>query len=118
MAEEELRNAKDVVEITRARELASHFRWLSSKMDVATWGDKLAVGGAPGLPPLAAPPMSDYEAARRLAFILASGSRQANEQWAKQPLPQLAHTPKPNVNDCQTTSPLERGASKPRSRPS
>lgn len=42
-AEQELRSAPDPFELTRARELASHYRWRASKIAPHEYGDKQQV---------------------------------------------------------------------------
>lgn len=105
MALQLLLDAKDAIEVTRAREIASHLRWRASKMDVAQYGNKVGIGGAPGLPPIdrswsERTPEEHIELARRMAFILAQGEDAMRNQPAA--LPQLAYTPaepKPDVRD-------------------
>jgi len=45
LAEEGIRNAKNPLALARARDLAHHYRWRSSKVDPRRYGDKLALGG-------------------------------------------------------------------------
>jgi len=51
-AEEEIRNAADPFELSKAKELAHHWRWRASKANPKEFGDKLAIGGADDLPPI------------------------------------------------------------------
>lgn len=51
-AAEEIRLADDPFKLSRAKELAHHFRWRASKIAPREYGDKLAVGGAADLPPI------------------------------------------------------------------
>jgi hypothetical protein len=46
-AEKAIKDAKDDLELKRAKELAHHYRWKASKMDPGQYGEKLEVG-APG----------------------------------------------------------------------
>lgn len=43
LAEDGLKNAKDAFELAKAKELAHHYRWKSSKIAPKEWGDKLEV---------------------------------------------------------------------------
>lgn len=47
-----IEQAADPFELSRAKELAHHLRWRSSKISPRDYGDKLAVGGAADLPPV------------------------------------------------------------------
>lgn len=44
-AEQAIKDAKDDLELKRAKELAHHYRWKASKIDPGQYGDKLEVGG-------------------------------------------------------------------------
>lgn len=53
MAVQELRNAqRDPVEMTRAREIASHYRWRASKIAPKQYGDKVQHTGEDGSGPV------------------------------------------------------------------
>ena len=47
-----IEQAQDQFELARARELAQHYRWRASKIAPRDYGDKVAIGGAPDLPPV------------------------------------------------------------------
>lgn len=47
-----IEEAQDAFELTKAKELAHHYRWRASKIAPRDYGDKLAVGGASDLPPV------------------------------------------------------------------
>jgi hypothetical protein len=51
-AETVIEDAKDPFELSKAKELASHYRWRASKIAPRDFGDKLALGGADDLPPI------------------------------------------------------------------
>ena len=51
-AEQGLIDAADPFELAKAKELAHHLRWRSSKIAPREYGDKLALGGADDLPPI------------------------------------------------------------------
>ena len=51
-AEHEIRAAFDPFELSKAKELAHHYRWRASKISPA-YGDKVQHGGAEDLPPIA-----------------------------------------------------------------
>lgn len=53
-AERGIESAKDQFELQKAKELAHHYRWRSTKIAPRDYGDKLAVGQADDLAPLAA----------------------------------------------------------------
>lgn len=48
-AEQELRQAGDPFALSRAKELAQHYRWRASKIAPREYGDKLELGGEVGL---------------------------------------------------------------------
>ena len=52
-AERGIKEAPDEFELKRAKELAHHYRWRSSKTAPREYGDKLSIGGAEDLPPVA-----------------------------------------------------------------
>lgn len=47
-----IETAGDQFELSRARELAQHYRWRASKIAPRDYGDKVAIGGAADLPPV------------------------------------------------------------------
>lgn len=47
-----IESAGDQFELSKAKELAHHYRWRASKIAPREYGDKLAVGGADDLPPI------------------------------------------------------------------
>lgn len=49
---EAIEGASDAFELARAREVASHLRWRAKAANPRRYGDKVALGGAEGLPPL------------------------------------------------------------------
>jgi len=51
-AEIAISEATDQFTLSRARELAQHYRWRASKIAPKDYGDKLAIGGADDLPPI------------------------------------------------------------------
>jgi hypothetical protein len=68
-AEEGLLDATDFLSLTRARDLAHHYRWRASKIAPRQYGDKVQVAGADDLPPIRAEgklTMSPAEAYARL----------------------------------------------------
>lgn len=70
-AEQGIADAADPFELSKAKELAHHYRWRASKIAPAAYGDKVAIGGAEDLPPIKIDPV---EGARRLAFLLANAA--------------------------------------------
>lgn len=44
--------ASDVFELSKAKEIAHHYRWRASKIAPREYGDKVAIGGADDLPPI------------------------------------------------------------------
>jgi hypothetical protein len=44
--------ASDQFELSKAKELAHHYRWRAAKIAPREYGDKIAVGGADDLPPI------------------------------------------------------------------
>lgn len=50
---------------------------IAARLRPERYGEKLGIGAATGLPPLHAEPPSLFEVARRMAFILQAGARQA-----------------------------------------
>jgi hypothetical protein len=70
-AEIEIASAGDPFELSKAKEMASHYRWRASKIAPKDYGDKLAVGGADDLPPIEmAKKLTDAERAVRLSRLL------------------------------------------------
>lgn len=49
-AEAEIRQASDVFELSRAKELAHHYRWRGSKIAPKEYGDKLELAGDKSAP--------------------------------------------------------------------
>lgn len=47
-----IEDAKDPFELSKAKELAHHYRWRASKIAPRDYGDKVAIGGADDLPPI------------------------------------------------------------------
>ncbi len=61
--------APDQFELSRAKELAHHYRWRASKIAPRDYGDKVAIGGADDLPPIKT--LSDKALAEKIAAKLA-----------------------------------------------
>lgn len=51
-AVEELRAASDPFELSKAKEIAHHWRWRAAKIAPREYGDKLALGGADDMSPI------------------------------------------------------------------
>jgi len=51
-AERVISDARDPFELSKAKELAHHYRWRASKIGAKEYGDKVAIGGADDLPPI------------------------------------------------------------------
>jgi hypothetical protein len=68
-AEQGIADAADPFELSKAKELAHHYRWRASKIAPREFGDKVAVGGADDLPPIKTE-VDEMEMARRIAFAL------------------------------------------------
>lgn len=66
-AEAEIRGASDQFELSRAKELAQHYRWRATKIAPRLYGDKVAVGGADDLPPIKT--LTDDALAARVAAL-------------------------------------------------
>lgn len=49
-AEQGIADAADPFELSRAKELAHHYRWRAAKIAPREYGDKLAIGGADDMP--------------------------------------------------------------------
>ena len=77
-AEQAILDAKDVLGLAKARELAQHYRWRASKLDPA-YSDKLGIGQAAGLPPIVEE-LSVIDIARRMAFIFAEAQQQMRNE--------------------------------------
>ena len=69
LATETIKDAPDAFELSKAKELAHHYRWRASKIAPREYGDKIAVGGADDLPPIKT--MSDDELAQKIALKMA-----------------------------------------------
>lgn len=67
MAEDVLMQATTPVEVSRARELAQHYRWKASKMDPGQYGDKVQLDGSLNLNEL-----DDEQLASRIARLAAA----------------------------------------------
>jgi hypothetical protein len=74
-AEDKLRNAKDGVDIMRARELAIHLRWKCSAL-LRPFNPRLAIEGPPGDNAIG-DPRDRFDAIRRIAFALKIGGDEA-----------------------------------------
>ena len=92
MAEKAILGATDVLSLAKARELAQHYRWRASKRDVLGFGNKVAVGGASGLPPIQVEPLPALELARRAAFLFAQAAHLQDER-KPEPLRLVAPAP-------------------------
>lgn len=71
-AESEIAGARDPFELSRAKELAHHYRWRAAKTAPKDYGEKIAIGGADDLPAIQSETtFSDAQ----LAAIAAASSR-------------------------------------------
>ena len=61
-AQEEIQGARDQFELSKAKELAVHWRWRAKAVNPRRYGDKVAVGGADDLPPIKSLPDDALEA--------------------------------------------------------
>ena len=52
LATEVIANARTPFQLSKAKELAHHYRWRATKIAPKDYGDKLAVGGSDDLPPV------------------------------------------------------------------
>ena len=68
-AQEEIEDARDPFELSKAKELAVHWRWRAKAVNPRRYGDKMAVGGADDLPPIKA--ATDEQLAARIAVLQA-----------------------------------------------
>ncbi|MFS2015036.1 hypothetical protein ACEN88_00475 [Massilia sp. CT11-108] len=64
-----IETAGDQFELSKARELAQHYRWRASKIAPRDYGDKVAIGGAADLPPVKAESMLDVSSLSTAALI-------------------------------------------------
>lgn len=65
--------------IQRSRLRVDTRKWVASKMLPKVYGEKLAVGGAEDLPAIKSETLTDTEFARRVAFLLAQGMKEADK---------------------------------------
>ena len=71
-AEAVLRDASDLFELAKAKELAHHYRWRASKIAPRDYGDRTVLAGDPAAPlPIASINMSPEEF-RRIAVEVAA----------------------------------------------
>ncbi len=57
-----IEDASDPFELSKAKELAHHYRWRASKIAPRDYGDKVAIGGADDLPPIKTMPDDQLDA--------------------------------------------------------
>ena len=81
LAEEEIRKASDPFEITRARELASHYRWRAKVVSPRIYGDKVtqehtgADGGAIKIAAMDFKGLTDEELAQMQQMMMKAASK-------------------------------------------
>lgn len=90
-AEDNLRNAKDGVEIMRARELAIHLRWKCSAL-LRPFNTRVGIELPPPSDAHSGDPRDPHDLARRIAFTLTQAAR-LDDGAAQQARPQLAPPP-------------------------
>jgi len=73
-ASQGVEDACDAFELAKAKELAYHYRWRSSKIAPRDYGDKIAIGGAEDLPAI----KQDVNVTPEQAYMLAIEGKKAD----------------------------------------